>query len=93
MNFCFVAIFERLRNILHEADIDKRVQYMIEVMFATRKDGFKEHPAIIEDLDLVEEEDQFTHMLTLEDAVNSEDLLSRCFCSELLCRKGSNKTL
>ena len=36
-----IAIFERLRNILHEATIDKRVQYMIEVMFATRKDGFK----------------------------------------------------
>ncbi len=37
----FSAIFERLRNVLHEAEIDKRVQYMIEVMFATRKDGFK----------------------------------------------------
>ena len=36
-----VAIFERLRNVLHESQIDKRVQYMIEVMFATRKDGFK----------------------------------------------------
>ena len=38
-----VAIFERLRNVLHEGTIDKRVQYMIEVMFATRKDGFKVH--------------------------------------------------
>ncbi len=36
-----IAIFERLRHVLHEASIDKRVQYMIEVMFATRKDGFK----------------------------------------------------
>ena len=34
-------MFERLRNILHNAEIDKRVQYMIEVMFAVRKDGFK----------------------------------------------------
>jgi len=37
----FAAVFERLRTILHEALIDKRVQYMIEVMFAVRKDGFK----------------------------------------------------
>jgi len=37
----FPAVFERLRTILHEALIDKRVQYMIEVMFAVRKDGFK----------------------------------------------------
>lgn len=37
----FVGIFERLRTILNESQIDKRVQYMIEVMFAVRKDGFK----------------------------------------------------
>lgn len=38
--FC-QAVFERLRNVLHESDTEKRVQYMIEVMFAVRKDGFK----------------------------------------------------
>ncbi|KAB5577368.1 hypothetical protein PHYPO_G00209070 [Pangasianodon hypophthalmus] len=70
------AIFERLRNILHESEIDKRVQYMIEVMFAIRKDGFKDHPIITEGLDLVEEEDQFTHMLPLEDEYNTEDVLN-----------------
>ncbi|XP_036602252.1 pre-mRNA-splicing factor CWC22 homolog [Trichosurus vulpecula] len=70
------AIFERLRNILHESEIDKRVQYMIEVMFAVRKDGFKDHPVVLEGLDLVEEEDQFTHMLPLEDDYNPEDVLN-----------------
>lgn len=35
------AVFERLRNILHSGEIDRRVEYMIEVMFAIRKDGFK----------------------------------------------------
>uniref|UniRef100_A0A8C4MYD2 Pre-mRNA-splicing factor CWC22 homolog n=1 Tax=Equus asinus TaxID=9793 RepID=A0A8C4MYD2_EQUAS len=52
------AIFERLRNILHESEIDKRVQYMIEVMFAVRKDGFKDHPVILEGLDLGEEDEE-----------------------------------
>ncbi|KAF4026334.1 hypothetical protein G4228_018468, partial [Cervus hanglu yarkandensis] len=70
------AIFERLRNILHESEIDKRVQYMIEVMFAVRKDGFKDHPVILGGLDLVEEDDQFTHMLPLEDDYNPEDVLN-----------------
>uniref|UniRef100_A0A8C0ZTR4 Pre-mRNA-splicing factor CWC22 homolog n=1 Tax=Castor canadensis TaxID=51338 RepID=A0A8C0ZTR4_CASCN len=70
------AIFERLRNILHESEIDKRVQYMIEVMFAVRKDGFKDHPVILDGLDLVEEDDQFTHMLPLEDEYNPEDVLN-----------------
>lgn len=71
------AIFERLRNVLHESAIDKRVQYMIEVMFAIRKDGFKDHPVIQDGLDLVDEEDQFTHMLPLDDEYNSEDILSK----------------
>ncbi|XP_055004795.1 pre-mRNA-splicing factor CWC22 homolog isoform X3 [Boleophthalmus pectinirostris] len=70
------AIFERLRNVLHESAIDKRVQYMIEVMFAIRKDGFKDHPVIPEGLDLVDEEDQFTHMMPLEDDYNTEDVLN-----------------
>lgn len=79
------AIFERLRNILHESEIDKRVQYMIEVMFAIRKDGFKDHPIIPEGLDLVEEEDQFTHMLPLEDEYNTEDILSKITHSHTCC--------
>ncbi|XP_030066002.1 pre-mRNA-splicing factor CWC22 homolog isoform X2 [Microcaecilia unicolor] len=70
------AIFDRLRNVLHESEIDKRVQYMIEVMFAVRKDGFKDHPIIPEGLDLVEEDEQFTHMLPLEDEYNAEDVLN-----------------
>lgn len=70
------AIFERLRNILHESAIDKRVQYMIEVMFAIRKDGFKDHPVVQDGLDLVDEEDQFTHMLPLDDEYDPEDLLN-----------------
>ena len=41
--FCslLLAVFERLRSILHNSEIEKRVQYMVEVMFAIRKDGFK----------------------------------------------------
>jgi len=35
------AVFESMRNILHNADTDKRIQYMMEVMFAVQKDGFK----------------------------------------------------
>ncbi|XP_030069484.1 pre-mRNA-splicing factor CWC22 homolog [Microcaecilia unicolor] len=70
------AIFDRLRNVLHESEIDKRVQYMIEVMFAVRKDGFKDHLIIPEGLDLVEEDEQFTHMLPLEDEYNAEDVLN-----------------
>ncbi|XP_036346185.1 LOW QUALITY PROTEIN: pre-mRNA-splicing factor CWC22 homolog [Rhagoletis pomonella] len=71
------AIFEMLKNILHEGKLDKRVQYMIEVVFQVRKDGFKDHQSVIESLELVEEDDQFTHLLMLDEATNPEDALSK----------------
>lgn len=37
------------------------------MLFAVRKDGFKEHPSVIEQLDLVDESDQFIHMLQLDE--------------------------
>jgi len=70
------AVFERLRNILHDSETEKRVQYMIEVMFAVRKDGFKDYPIVSEGLDKVEEDDQITHLLRLDDAASAEDILN-----------------
>ena len=71
------AIFERFRSILHEGKIDKRIQYMIEVLFQIRKDNFKDLIAIKEDLDLVDEEDQTTHFLSLDDEeIDTEESLN-----------------
>jgi pre-mRNA-splicing factor CWC22 len=68
-----LAVYDQFRSILHEADIDKRVQYMIEVLFQIRKDKYKNNPALKEELDLVEEEDQITHSPSLEDTLNTEE--------------------
>lgn len=68
-----LAVYDQFRSILHEADIDKRVQYMIEVLFQIRKDKYKNNPALKEELDLVEEEDQITHSPSLEDQLNTEE--------------------
>ncbi|KAJ2785769.1 pre-mRNA-splicing factor cwc22 [Coemansia javaensis] len=61
------AVFDTFRSILHEADIDKRVQYMIEVLFQYRRDGFKDSPIIPDGLDLVEEDEQIVHEIALDD--------------------------
>jgi pre-mRNA-splicing factor CWC22 len=37
-----------------------------------RKTGFKEHPGVIPDLDLVEADDQFTHQLDIEEEMLGE---------------------
>ncbi|EXJ92778.1 cyclohexanone monooxygenase [Capronia epimyces CBS 606.96] len=71
-----LAVFDQFRSILHEADIDKRIQYMIEVLFQVRKDRYKDNPAVREELDLVEEEDQITHQVDLDDEIEVQDSLN-----------------
>lgn len=64
------AIFERFRTILHEGEIEKKVQYTIENLFAIRKTKFAEHPGVIPELDLVEEEDKITHNINLDNELD-----------------------
>ncbi|XP_061355753.1 uncharacterized protein LOC133300253 isoform X2 [Gastrolobium bilobum] len=66
------GIFERFRGILHEGEIDKRVQFLIEGLFAIRKAKFQGHPAVRPELDLVEQEDQLTHEVSLDEDIDQE---------------------
>ena len=64
------ALFETLRNILNQqSDMvdDKRIQYMIEVMFAVRKDEFKDYPVCLKELDLVPDAEQYTHFMSIDE--------------------------
>lgn len=70
------GIFDRFRTILNESAIDKRVQYMVEVLFQVRKDKYKDNPIIPEGLDLVEEEDMITHRISLDDEVQVQEMLN-----------------
>lgn len=70
------AVYEQFRTILHEASIDKRIQYMIEVLFQVRKDRYKDHPVVKGELDLVEEEDQITHRTELDEEIDVVDSLN-----------------
>ncbi|OAY43750.1 pre-mRNA-splicing factor CWC22 homolog [Manihot esculenta] len=64
--------FERFRGILHEGEIDKRVQFLIEGLFAIRKAKFQGYPAVRPELDLVEQEDQLTHEISLQEDIDPE---------------------
>lgn len=70
------GVFDRFRTILNESTIDKRVQYMVEVLFQVRRDKYKDNPIIPEGLDLVEDEDAITHRLSLDDDIQTQDMLS-----------------
>uniref|UniRef100_A0A3Q7HJ19 MI domain-containing protein n=1 Tax=Solanum lycopersicum TaxID=4081 RepID=A0A3Q7HJ19_SOLLC len=66
------GIFERFRGILHEGEIDRRVQFLIESLFALRKAKFQGYQAVRPELDLVEQEDQLTHEVSLSDTIDPE---------------------
>ncbi|XP_023913980.1 uncharacterized protein LOC112025538 [Quercus suber] len=66
------GIFERFRGILHEGEIDKRVQFLIEGLFAIRKAKFQGYLAVRPGLDLVEQEDQITHEISLQEEIDPE---------------------
>ena len=69
-------IFEKLRAILEEGNVDKRLQYIIENLLKIRKNNFKEHESIKEDLDLVGDNDMITHRIFLDDEIKTEDELN-----------------
>ncbi|MCL7022495.1 hypothetical protein MKW94_017131 [Papaver nudicaule] len=69
------GMFDAFRGILNDGVIDKRVQFLIEGLFAIRKAKFQGHPAVRPELDLVEQEDQYTHELSLDEVVDPETSL------------------
>ncbi|KAF9625308.1 hypothetical protein IFM89_021247 [Coptis chinensis] len=69
------GIFEGFRRILHEGETDKRLQFLIESLFAIRKAKFQGYPAVLPELDLVDRDDQLTHELSLEDVIDPESCL------------------
>ena len=69
------AVFKRFRGILHEGEIDKRVQYTIEGLFTVRRTSFQDFPAVLPELDLVEADHQITHEVGLDDEIDKEEIL------------------
>jgi len=61
------AIMERLRNLLHQGTIGKRVTFKIEDLMKEKKRNFENYPTILDNLDLVNTEDQITLELGLDD--------------------------
>ncbi|KAF8177606.1 MIF4G-domain-containing protein [Pholiota molesta] len=70
------TVFERFRAVLNEGRISQRVQYMIEVLMQVRKDKYKDNPILPEGLDLVEEDEQITHQIQLEEELQIQEGLN-----------------
>ncbi|XRB16940.1 pre-mRNA-splicing factor CWC22 [Pseudoscourfieldia marina] len=74
-----MSIMDRARAIMQEEEsLPRRSQYAIEGLFAVRRDNFKAHPAVPEQLDLVESEDQIVHDVSLEEeGLDAEEALDK----------------
>ncbi|KAJ8083115.1 pre-mRNA-splicing factor cwc22 [Marasmius tenuissimus] len=70
------TVYERFRAVLNEGTISHRVQYMIEVLMQVRKDKYKDNPILPEGLDLVEEDEQITHQIQLEEELQVQEGLN-----------------
>ena len=57
----YAGIFERFRAILHEGEIDKRVQFLIEGLFAIRKAKFQVHTFFVWSLSV--DSNSFTYLV------------------------------
>ena len=79
------TVFERFRAVLNEGRISQRVQYMIEVLMQVRKDKYKDNPILPEGLDLVEEDEQITHQIQLEEELQVQEGLSEFPFPASLC--------
>merc|ERR1712187_523175 len=61
-------------GILRKGTIKKKTQFTIEGLFSIRRIGFDEtgHPARSKNLDLIVEEDQITHEISLDEDIDPE---------------------
>lgn len=60
-------VFQRLREVLHDGDLSRRVQVMIEDLIVMRREKFANANVLDPRLDLLEEEDIITHLASLAD--------------------------
>ncbi|EER14818.1 pre-mRNA-splicing factor CWC22, putative [Perkinsus marinus ATCC 50983] len=74
-----MILTSRLRKILHEGQLEnKRVQYAIENFFAILRQNFlPDHVGVVPELELIDEEDQYTHDIAIRDGeIDGENILN-----------------
>lgn len=57
--------FKELRNLSLENDFNTRTHELIDLIHVIRKDKFRDYPPVKKQLDLVDENDKFTHTIEL----------------------------
>ncbi|SOV79458.1 cell cycle control protein, putative, partial [Plasmodium sp. gorilla clade G3] len=70
-------IFDRLKDIIQEGQINIKTQYDIEKLWNYRKTNFKDFPSVHDDLNLIDEEEKIVHEIDiLDESFNSQEELN-----------------
>lgn len=71
------GVFDRLRAVLADGQMDRRTEQIIEELFDIRRNAFADHRAVEPQYDLIDNEEQITHDITLDsDDMNEESELN-----------------
>ncbi len=71
------SIFSSLKNLLDESSLNKNTQGMIAALLTIGKDQFEAHPVIESGLDLVNANDEYKHILQLDDSCDPETMIGK----------------
>lgn len=70
------SICERLQRLVNEGELSVQVENMVDDILLARKNGFRNYSAVLKKLDLVKQDDQTTHTISLEDELHPQDMLN-----------------
>lgn len=76
-----LRIMDEMRQVLQEGQVEQRVQYLVEGLFKTQRDGFEKsgHPQIPSGLDLVEDAEKFEVVFDINEDVPDVQLSLNIF--------------
>lgn len=79
------VILGEFDRVLRIKEVEKRVEVLIEKVFAANRTMFRDYPRVVEDLDIVQVEDQVTHDVSLLHDFDPENSVDEYDGSEITC--------
>jgi pre-mRNA-splicing factor CWC22 len=71
------GLLDKLRTVLQDGVVGKECRDEIQKLLDMRKNNFKDFPALENGLDLVEMDDRVSHLVHLNDKIDTEDALNK----------------
>ncbi|XP_003748406.1 pre-mRNA-splicing factor CWC22 homolog [Galendromus occidentalis] len=74
---CVDAVIAKLRHLIFRGNLDIMSQHLIELVVIAHENGFKIHPTIIPELDLVKNKHRYTHVIIPGQVIDDNERLNK----------------